>query len=360
VFAKTNKQHLLLLIDYMRKVLEPLIGNAKPQKLGKLPNPKTMLRSTSLLQLIDNPFISMLMRFNPISILADAAKESFKDHNLDQEFSMPNFGQITERFLEIVTNAFSSEGKTLLTCFYNIWDEVKHVSMDFDGIMAALLNALKHVAHAALDSIKIVASAVFDFIEEMLNLLTECLVGVWKIPFLTSAFELHAEQEFSLLNFFSFFAARALGIYYGDDKVAEMFDLNPLVDEWTKILEKDSLITLFLGQSVISTDAMPSATFASQLSFQESSANSLRIDAKTASFSAFSIPSASFETQALKSATSSTIQMQYTTNEKYASGYLPEHDPLCKNSKFLALSTDAKVSHNSETKKYKRILIFEK
>ncbi|KUJ14212.1 uncharacterized protein LY89DRAFT_132544 [Mollisia scopiformis] len=232
IFMKTNKAAIVEGMDLARDKIDDYIKD-------KRPHPKTPDGKKSMLAwLFDNPIMKFLMRFNPFSILIEAAQGAIAEEFGD-EFRIPDFSPLVKIFSETIPKALEAQ-------LANAMRLIDSLMIRLQGFVANPKSILDQISSFLADSFWTIFDAISNLITMFWEVATgvfqqafELISGVWRIPYVTSIFEYTTGQEYSFLNVTSFVGAALLNMLVGD-KNRLPFDVHSRPDEFiNNIQDKD-------------------------------------------------------------------------------------------------------------------------
>lgn len=209
-FMKVNKGAIRAGFDLARDTIDDYIRDDRPA-------PKADPGSKSILGwLFDNPIIKFLMRFNPFTVIIEAASEAMGEE-FGEDFRFPDFSALVNIFTKALPEGLEEQIDNimrLLDSFQTRWGSFKNnpasALNEFRGLLGDIFWTLFDAIQSFILTLWEVLTLVFDQLFELLG-------GAWKIPGVTSVFESFTGQEFSLLNITSFAVAGYLNLFVGNE-----------------------------------------------------------------------------------------------------------------------------------------------
>lgn len=187
--------------------------------------------------LFNNPIINAVLKFNPLSWAMDVFAE--EADSLGIEIKIPAFPSVAlDKFSSILANWFEKAGGQLLSMLTDLANNLASIVGNFspDAITGALKDMFGRIVGFIIDSVGELLHSILELLSAILEATEQAVSGTWKIPILTKMWEVFADQEFSILNFATFFIAHVMNIAFapfgGEDKIVEL--LRRLKDEFHK------------------------------------------------------------------------------------------------------------------------------
>lgn len=193
-FTRTNRDTLDRGLDVIKEKLEAYIADTRVAPKASCDNPRSMLRDSPLAWLFDNPVLKFLMKFNPISIILEAAGEAFEEEGLSDLFQFPSFTALNSIMTETLPRLLESQLDNLMRLVESLAAKFGPMLKDPSIAFAVLQEALRDIFWTLFDAVKLMVQGVWDIMGGLLEQTMEFLKGKWKLPLVTSLFEWYAEQ----------------------------------------------------------------------------------------------------------------------------------------------------------------------
>lgn len=193
-FTKVNRSTLDQGLDSIKEKLEAYIADTRMAPKAANENPRSLLRDSPLAWLFDNPVIKFLMKFNPISIILEAAGEAFEEEGLSEMFQFPSFAALNNILTDTLPRVLESQVANLTRLLEGMADKLQPLIKDPSTTFSVLKDVLRDVFWTLFDAIKLMIQGVWDIMGGLIEQAMEFFKAKWKLPLVTSLFEWYAEQ----------------------------------------------------------------------------------------------------------------------------------------------------------------------
>lgn len=179
-------------IEELRNYLLPYVQDSRPapQVNGK----PDSLKSSPLRWLFDNPILKFIMKFNPLTIILEAAGEAFDESELADMFEGPSLAPLLSIFTEILPKLMDEQ----LGIFFRLIEDLQEKATQFARNSGGFLDQVKSLMGDAMwtmfDSLKSILMTIWEIFGKVIEQVFELAMGTWKIPLITSVWEWFAEQ----------------------------------------------------------------------------------------------------------------------------------------------------------------------
>jgi hypothetical protein len=193
-FTKVNRSTLDQGLDSIKAKLEAYIADTRKAPQAANENPRSLLRDSPLAWLFDNPVIKFLMKFNPLSIILEAAGEAFEEGELGEMFQFPSFAALNDILTDTLPRILESQLANLVRLLEDMAEKLQPMIKDPSTTFSVLKDLLQNVFWTLFDAIKLMIQGVWDIMGGIIEQAMEFFKGKWKLPLITSLFEWYAEQ----------------------------------------------------------------------------------------------------------------------------------------------------------------------
>jgi hypothetical protein len=248
-FMKVNKQAIRAGFDLARDTIDDYIKDERPTPEAQ-PGTKSWLS-----WLLDNPIFKFLMRFNPFSILIEAATEAIAEEFGDT-IKFPDLSAIAKIFTQAIPSGVEKQLVNAMRLMESVQSHLGSIRKDPKSSLAQLRGIIADSFWTLFDAIQEFILTVWEIATLVFEQLFELFGGTWKIPGVTSVFERFTGQEFSFLSVTSFMGATLLNIFVGDENTLP-FDKLGRPDEAINRIADEDLDLRRLFKEAISKLASP-------------------------------------------------------------------------------------------------------
>ncbi|EPS34733.1 hypothetical protein PDE_09697 [Penicillium oxalicum 114-2] len=197
-FVQVQIPILLKLVDELDPFLETIISRPIERQ------EKPQSRQSILTRILNNPIISRLLEFNPVSWILEAVTEE-----LDIQVPRTSFAFLSNA-MEAMGDVFDELGRLVL----NILDRLGSGLMSNPtAIGKILMDCLRSSIWTIYDSFKKVAGTVFSSASELFIVFKDFLQETWVVPGLTDLWEDLTGCPFSAINFITYVSAQVLELF---------------------------------------------------------------------------------------------------------------------------------------------------
>ncbi|KAG5753245.1 hypothetical protein H9Q70_004091 [Fusarium xylarioides] len=152
--------------------------------------------------ILDNPIISNLLKFNPLSWIMEAIAEEIGD-----DVQIPSLNiNIGSQLLQTLKNQFD----ILFGFLKRSWSSFEAAIGQPSDVMEHLYNIFKDGFWTIFDSLKAIILDIYGLVMNSFDAIRNFCQGKWKIPFMTDLWEELTGTDFTLINFVSYIGAQIL------------------------------------------------------------------------------------------------------------------------------------------------------
>ena len=208
-FFTLNKPVFLALIDLVQQRAAKFIKDTRPPVDDAFNTAGNRVLSTALDFLFNNPVLNFIMRYNPISILLEAAWEVLSDM-----IQVPSMKSLEDIWQRILPKLAKDEFSIIIQLVDDILIKFKAFVNGDISLSELLLDLLGDTFWTIFDALKAIILAAIDMVPDLIGALKELITGVWKFPFVTALWKAFTGEEFTLLNFITLLLAQGMNLYY--------------------------------------------------------------------------------------------------------------------------------------------------
>ena len=208
-FFNINKPVFVALLDVVQQRAAKYIKDTRPPVDDAFNTAGNQIVSTALDFLFNNPVLNFIMRYNPISILLEAAWDA-----LDDTIKVPSMKSLEDIWQRILPKLAKDEFSIIIQLVDDIMIKVKAFLNGDISLSGLFLNLLGDTFWTVFDALKAIILAAIDMVPDLIGAFEELITGVWKFPLITSLWEDFTGEEFTLLKFVTFLVAQGMNLYY--------------------------------------------------------------------------------------------------------------------------------------------------
>ena len=152
--------------------------------------------------------INVYQRYNPVTIVLETIGNEIGD-----SIKLPDLSSLSDILTHVIGNLLEDELDNLVRLFQDIGDKFQEC---FDGrvpIMDGVSWLLEDTLWTLIDSIKLLAMAIFDAFADVLEAGSHVLTDPWTIPLITELWTDFTDQDFSILNVVTMVIATGMNLY---------------------------------------------------------------------------------------------------------------------------------------------------
>ncbi|KAF4428349.1 hypothetical protein FACUT_9380 [Fusarium acutatum] len=269
--TRGTEKDLERMFERIEANMEPLLGHRNPISIPDQEDPHAALRRSPLAWLFDNPVVNMIMRFNPVSVILDALSESF-DEELGGFVQIPNIFSHFRKAFGTLGHVAEKQSDLFLDLLTRFWDRIKDFVSQPSRILELLKDGFQDFFRTIFDAIKTLITGLWESVGQFMDGLLSFINDKWKIPILTRLFKWYTDQDFTLMNLFTFAVTRILGLIVGEDQVHYFLNFSETLDEMIAVVKSGNIFSF--GGSSMMTHAV---------NFSAVTTNRLQVDAQVAS-----------------------------------------------------------------------------
>ncbi|KAJ4303815.1 hypothetical protein N0V90_002716 [Kalmusia sp. IMI 367209] len=173
-------------------------------------------RSTLLSQLdflFNNPIISTIEKYNPLTIFMDAVTGGISDALAETGTSLSLTGDsVWTKILTILADFFVQEGENFTRLLEDTCTRISDVVADFSKAKQEVNALLGDAFWTLFDSIKILIVQLWKLITALIDGIMDLVAQELPVPIVKDLWEDFAEQPFSIINIITYVAAQIFNI----------------------------------------------------------------------------------------------------------------------------------------------------
>ena len=177
----------------------------RPYSAQELKKPESSASS-----LLNNPIISNLLKFNPLSWIMEAIAEETGD-----DVKIPTLDLNIGRQ---VFTALQKQLELLVGFIQRSWTSFQAAIGQPERVMDHLFTVFRDGFWTIFDSIKSIILAVYSLVMNSFDKIVDFCRGTWEIPSMTELWKDLTNTDFSLINFVSYVTAQVLELLNGSSK----------------------------------------------------------------------------------------------------------------------------------------------
>jgi hypothetical protein len=189
---KSNAQNVNDLFDIVEMGLKPFL--ADDTSAENRVNPDDLVKDSPLAWILDNPIMKIMRQLNPISILVEAASETFSEAGLDDDFQVPNVASYLSPVARTLWEAFKSIIGQFVDLLKGLGSDIAACANDPSKAMKIIKKALQKAFRFLFNTVKTIAATAWTVVGEIMDAVVEFVEAKWKIPLVTTLFTWYAEQ----------------------------------------------------------------------------------------------------------------------------------------------------------------------
>jgi hypothetical protein len=150
------------------------------------------------MDILNNPFLKLLMKINPISWIIEAIIEETPG------LQMPELAPILSGLPTKIGAGAEKQLDLMEQLMKTFFAEIQGAANDPTKFLDTIRRSLQSVVWTLFDTLRNIVETTYDIITAVISALSPMLEGVWKVPGLTDLWEDLTDQEFSLIGFMTY------------------------------------------------------------------------------------------------------------------------------------------------------------
>ncbi|EPS39332.1 hypothetical protein H072_6939 [Dactylellina haptotyla CBS 200.50] len=232
--TKGSKNELEDVFQSLEAGLKPYLGDKTPAKIPAPEDPRSLLKKTPLGLLMNHPVFTILSKLNPMAIITESWDETSSE-TLNDTIKIPNMMTYIQQAALSLENAFHEQKDFFLKLLDDIFGNIKDVISDPSAVLDKLKGTFQDVFYYIFGAVKKLIMVGWQFFGDIIDAVLSYIQEIWKIPIFTQWFEWYAEQDFTILNVLTFYAARVGELLFGEDKVTSFFSSGETLSAMSEI-----------------------------------------------------------------------------------------------------------------------------